>query len=107
MGLQDPISDNDLKILLERINLVQYYDICVENELYDDMNDIDTDLLIDIEMKTRDICCFLYNIEMMKYKLFFNEINEDTDCVACEHNTPIKTIELLQEWKIEADKHII
>ena len=73
------------------------------------LNNIDSvNLLKDVGLTQKDICCLLFFMDYFKNvgKTKPREINGKIECAVCDHNTPEKTIFLLQEYEIPFGKQI-
>ena len=66
-------------------------------------------LLKEIGLTQKDICCLLFFIDYFNNVGYVKpcETNEKKECPICDHNTPEKTIFLLQEYEIPFGEQII
>ena len=69
----------------------------------------DTYLWDQLGLEKRDFTCFSYYIKMMKSAGYSKTFSPDycNDCCVCSHNTPVKTIHLLEEYEIPIDYNFI
>ena len=114
--LQKSIDQFDIHescLALWEMDLTHCQSIFIDNEI--DFNylcllsNIDNvNLLKDVGLNQKDICCLLFFIDYFKNvgKTKPSEINGKIECAVCDHNTPEKTIFLLQEYEIPFGKQI-
>jgi len=89
----------DIPLLLARMGLSSYVN-CFKKQGIDGelLSFAEETLLVGLGMTGRDACCFLYHREMMLCPLYSHY--SSGDCTVCFHNTPKKTVELLEEYEI-------
>ena len=107
----DCFDENDVSMLLWKMDLVQYQDLFIEHHINGDFV-----LLIDdswtwtqLGIHDRDIFYLSYYFELMKSPNFIKTLMDDyeEDCFTCYHNTPEKTLCLIQEYNIPIDDKLI
>ena len=100
------LTCKEMKLFLMGMELQNYFPLFVENELDgESCIDVNEHLLVDIGMKRRDACWFLFYRDIMCCKKYF-KYQEDS-CVVCSHDTVELTLQLLKEYDIVLDCEII
>ena len=108
----EKFNENQIPIVLWKMNLSKYHDCFIINNIngsdfcmLDDLN------LIDFGFNYRDICMFFYYRDLMQCNSYFDSIKSPdkykNDCIVCFHDTPEKTLWLLNEYDISIDNDLI
>ena len=102
----------DISKLLWKMDLVKYQRLFAENQIngkFISMMNVDWTTWKQIGIEKRDCFYMTYYFEMFQipgfYRTFYND--DLNDCVVCSHNTPEKTIHLLEEYGIFIEKELI
>ena len=109
----DQFDIHESSLALWEMDLTHCQSIFYENEIDFDclcvLNNVDNvNLLKEAGLNQKDICCLLFFIDYFKNVGYIkpSEIDGETGCAVCDHNTPEKTIFLLQEYEIPFGKQI-
>lgn len=108
----EKFDNQDISKLLWSMDLTKYQDVFELNKIDGEFVAVMTDeinMWKQIGLKKRDCLFVSFQFKMMKcpgFKKTFSPDYED-DCFVCSHNTPEKTIHLLQEYDIPIDAEFI
>ena len=102
---------SDVSKLLWKMDLVQYQSLFEMNQI----NGLAISVLSDDKVweqfgvKKIDSCYISFYFEIMRAPGYFKTFSDDYDfdCCVCSHNTPEKTIHLLQEYEIPIEDEFI
>ena len=101
----------DLSKILWKMDLIKYQQIFQDHQIDGEFTKIADDWMVwhDMGIKKRDCFLILYYFQMMRSPGYFRSFSSDydDDCFVCSHNTPEKTIHLLNEYEIPIDPDII
>ena len=103
---------DDISKLLWKMDLVQYQQVFEENQINGEFASMmmdDWTVWKQIGLDKRDCFYVLFYFKMMKSPYYSKTLSSDyeDDCFVCSHNTPEKTIHLLDEYDISIDKELI
>ena len=103
---------SDISKLLWKMDLTKYQQIFEENQINGkliSMMNVDWATWELMGIKKRDCFYMTFYFEMFQIPGFYRTFsNEDlNDCVVCSHNTPEKTIHLLEEYEIFIEQELI
>ena len=102
----------DISKLLWKMDLAKYQQIFEDNQIDGNVALMMTDDWTpweQIVIEKRDYYYMLFNFELMQTPGYLQTLSPDydPDCCVCSHNTPEKTINLLEEYDILIDSELI
>ena len=104
-------DENDMLKVLWKMDLIQHQDLFKENHIFGkDLLLFEDTAWCDFGLDYIDVCCLSYFKDLMicsDYCKFLTDSDDYDDCFICLHNTPEKTVYLLQEYDINLDKELI
>uniref|UniRef100_A0A7S4HSP3 SAM domain-containing protein n=1 Tax=Vannella robusta TaxID=1487602 RepID=A0A7S4HSP3_9EUKA len=101
-------TEQEVTLVLWKMNLCNYQKLFQQNHIDGKMLCfLNEASLLALGMKTRDVSCFLFHVDMMNCTGYNVTQPKKSDCTICLHNTPELTIDLLHEYEIEMDEKII
>ena len=107
-SIQD-MTVKDLKYVLWKMGLSHCYGNILKNEIDGSMLAFaDESVLLELGFSTRDSCCLLYQRGLMTRSRYLESYEDEQEsCIVCSHDTPQKTINLLNEYDITLNPEII
>ena len=108
----EKFSSSDVSKLLWKMDLIKYQQIFEENQINGKLISLmntDWTMWEQIGIKKRDCFYMTFYFEMLQIPGYCRTFSNENlnDCVVCSHNTPEKTIHLLEEYEIFIENELI